>query len=89
MLPDVIVEAGRERGGAMSGLWTAAETAGLALGPSVVLLALGVAGFVSSTATDFVAQPASALAAIVVTFSVVPALIVAVSVLILTRYDET
>lgn len=49
MLPDVISAAGRERGGAMSGLWTAGETAGLASGPAVVLLMLAVTGFRSTT----------------------------------------
>ena len=32
----------------MSGVWTALETAGLALGPAVVLAMLAVGGFVSS-----------------------------------------
>jgi glycoside/pentoside/hexuronide:cation symporter, GPH family len=88
MLPDVITTAGRARGGAMSGLWTAAETAGLAAGPGVVLVLLGVTGFRSSTAGTVVAQPDAARMAIVVAFSVLPALLVGASLLVLRRYEE-
>lgn len=87
MLPDVVQEAGRSRGGAMSGVWTALETAGLALGPGVVLLMLAVGGFVSSTG-DPVAQPESAEVAIGAAFTVVPVLLALVSILALRRYDE-
>lgn len=88
MLPDVISRAGRERGGAMSGLWTAGETAGLASGPAIVLLMLAAGGFVSSRAGDAVTQPASALTAIVLAFAVLPALLVAISLLALRSYDD-
>ncbi|MFK5633716.1 MFS transporter [Ornithinimicrobium sp. LYQ103] len=88
MLPDVITSAGRGRGGAMSGLWTAAETGGLALGPGIVLLLLSVTGFRSSAADTVVTQPDAALAAIVVAFSVLPAVLVGVSLLVLRRYQE-
>ncbi|GAA1180955.1 MFS transporter [Ornithinimicrobium humiphilum] len=88
MLPDVITAAGRARGGTMSGLWTAAETAGLAAGPGVVLLLLGATGFASSTGDAVVEQPAAALAAIVVAFSLLPAALVAASLLVLRRYQE-
>src|SRR5690606_35227646 len=85
MLPDVITSAGRGRGGSMSGLWTAAETGGLALGPGIVLLLLSVTGFRSSTADTVVTQPDAALAAIVVAFSVLPAVLVGASLLALRR----
>jgi Na+/melibiose symporter-like transporter len=88
MLPDVIQSAGRERGGAMSGLWTAGETAGLALGPSIVLLLLALGGFRSSTAEQVLAQPDSALVMIVLAFSVVPALLVGLSLVVLRRYRD-
>ncbi|WP_298890248.1 MFS transporter [uncultured Serinicoccus sp.] len=88
MLPDVIGAAGRGRGGAMSGLWTAGETAGLALGPVVVLLLLAATGFRSSTAGEQLAQPAGAQAAIVLAFSLVPAVLVALSLLVLRRYAD-
>lgn len=87
MLPDVIEEAGRARGGAMSGVWTALETAGLALGPGIVLLMLAVGGFVSSTG-DPVDQPRAAEVAIGLAFTLVPALLAVVSILALRRYVE-
>jgi glycoside/pentoside/hexuronide:cation symporter, GPH family len=88
MLPDVISAAGRERGGAMSGLWTAGETAGLALGPSIVLLLLALGGFRSSTADEVLAQPDSALLMVALGFSAVPALLVGLSLVVLRRYRD-
>lgn len=88
MLPDVITAAGREKGGIMSGLWTACETAGLASGPAVVLVLLAAGGFVSTTAETTVAQPAAALTAIVAAFSAVPAVLVAASLVILRGYRD-
>lgn len=87
MLPDVIEEAGRARGGAMSGVWTALETAGLALGPAVVLAMLAVGGFVSSTG-DPAAQPRSADIAIGLAFTAVPAALALVSISALRRHEE-
>lgn len=87
MLPDVVEEAGRARGGAMSGVWTALETAGLALGPAIVLAMLAVGGFVSSTG-DPVAQPRSAEVAMGLAFTLVPAALALVSILALRRYEE-
>lgn len=72
----------------MSGLWTAGETTGLALGPAVVLLMLALGGFRSSTADQVVTQPGSALALIVLAFSLIPALLVGASLLILRRYRD-
>jgi Na+/melibiose symporter-like transporter len=88
MLPDVITSAGRARGGAMSGLWTAAETGGLALGPGIVLLLLGLTGFRSRTFGTVGTQPDAALAAIVLAFSLAPALLVGASLLVLRRYSD-
>ncbi len=90
MLPDVIEDdariGGRQRGGSLSGIWTAAETAGLALGPAVFLGVLAVTGFVSKTAGETVVQPESALTGIALGFSVVPAILVAISLLVLRNY---
>jgi len=87
MLPDVIEEAGRARGGALSGVWTASETAGLALGPGIVLLMLAVSGFVSSTG-DPVAQPHGAELAMGLAFTLVPAVLAVLSIAALRAYDE-
>lgn len=88
MLPDVISAAGRERGGAMSGLWTAGETAGLALGPAIVLLLLAAGGFRSSTGDVVLTQPDSAHLLIVLAFSLIPAALVGVSLLVLRGYRD-
>ncbi len=88
MLPDVINAAGRERGGTMSGVWTAGETAGLALGPSIVLIALAIGRFQSSAGGVVVDQPESARVAIVLAFSAPPAVLVSLSLLVLRRYRE-
>ncbi|HLS02936.1 MAG TPA: MFS transporter, partial [Beutenbergiaceae bacterium] len=77
MLPDVIAadqhRTGHDRGGIISGMWTAGETAGMALGPTAALLVLAVTGFVSSTGATAAIQPDSALAGVIVIISALPA----------------
>jgi Na+/melibiose symporter-like transporter len=89
MLPDVAAvdaaRTGENRAGVYTGVWTAGETLGLALGPGVFALALALGGYRSSTTGD-VAQPGSALSAIVIGFSVVPAALTLLSLVWLTRY---
>lgn len=93
MLPDVVAVDARERGadraGVLGGVWTAGETAGLALGPALVLGLLALTGFVSHTGTGAVPQPSAALTGIVVAFSVLPALLVAASLVPILRYPLT
>lgn len=92
MLPDTAavdaLRAGRNRAGVFTGVWTAGETLGLALGPGLYALVLSVGGYVSTTDRT-VTQPDSALNAIVVGFSVIPAALIAVSLLSLRRYRLT
>jgi len=76
---------GSNRVGVYTGVWTAAETLGLAFGPFVYAAVLALGGYVSST-TGSAAQPASALTAIGLGFSVVPAVLVAASLFFLVRY---
>ncbi|MBN9179799.1 MAG: MFS transporter, partial [Microbacterium sp.] len=70
MLPDVISHDERANGsgraGAFSGMWTAGETVGFALGAGILSLILAVTGYVSSTAGTTVTQPAAAVTGIVV-----------------------
>lgn len=93
MLPDTIAAdtaaTGVGRAGVFTGLWTAGETAGLALGPGLLGLILGVTGFVSAQEGQVVAQPASAEIGVLVGFSLLPAAIVAASLLFVRRYDLT
>jgi len=90
MLPDVIshdeLTAGPGRAGAFSGVWTAGETIGFALGATTLTVILAVTGYVSSTAFESVTQPDAAVAGIVISFSVVPAILIGLSLLTLGRY---
>lgn len=90
MLPDVISHDaklhGPGRAGAFGGVWTAGETTGFALGATVLAVVLAVTGYVERTAGQQVTQPGEAVAGIVISFSVVPAALVAASLLTLLRY---
>jgi GPH family glycoside/pentoside/hexuronide:cation symporter len=91
MLPDVIAHDARTngpgRGGSFSGIWTAGETMGLAFGTTILAVILAISGYIESTAATAVeAQPASAIFGIVMSFSVVPAILMAVSFASLLRY---
>ena len=89
MLPDNAavdgMRTGENRVGVYTGVWTAGETFGLALGPLVYAGVLSLGGYVSST-DGLAAQPDSALTAIAWGFAVVPAVLVALSVITLVRY---
>jgi Na+/melibiose symporter-like transporter len=90
MLPDAAAmdarRTGSNRVGVYTGVWTAAETLGLALGPAVFALVLAIGGYRSSTSGD-VAQPDSALTAIVLGFSLLPAVLTVASLWWLRRYS--
>jgi GPH family glycoside/pentoside/hexuronide:cation symporter len=90
MLPDVISHderiSGPGQAGAFSGIWTAGETVGFALGATTLSIILAVTGYVSSTAGEAVVQPDAAIVGIVISFSLVPAVLVGLSLLTLTRY---
>ncbi|MEV7398672.1 MFS transporter [Aeromicrobium sp. NPDC092404] len=89
MLPDVAAHdaatSGENRIGVFTGVWTAGETLGLAIGPGLFALVLALGGYVSSTDHTAV-QPESARTAIAVGFSLVPAALIAISLLFLRRY---
>ena len=90
MLPDAAAvdarRTGSNRAGVYTGVWTAGETLGLALGPGVYALVLALGGYRSSTDGDAV-QPDSALTAITLGISVLPAVLIVLSVLWLRRYS--
>jgi len=87
MLPDVASRSdeAQSRVGLYTGVWTAGETLGLALGPAVYAAVLALGGYVSSTGST-VEQPDSAVTAIALGFSLVPAVLVAASLLALRGY---
>ncbi|MBX3194646.1 MAG: MFS transporter [Microbacteriaceae bacterium] len=90
MLPDVISHDAREHGegraGTFGGAWTAGETAGMALGTTLLALVLAVSGYIESVAGQEVAQAPSAITGIVLSFSVVPAVLMGISLLTFARY---
>jgi glycoside/pentoside/hexuronide:cation symporter, GPH family len=89
MLPDVIAAdeatSGARRAGVFTGVWTAAETLGLAVGPGLLGGLLAVAGYVSSTGDD-VAQSGTAVSAVRLGFTVLPAVLVLAAVPIFAQY---
>jgi Na+/melibiose symporter-like transporter len=96
MLPDAAAvdarRTGSNRAGVYTGVWTAGETLGLALGPAVFALVLALGSYRSSTdvddwTTQIGFQPDSALTAIVIGFSLLPAVLIAASLLFLSRYS--
>ncbi|WP_278234915.1 MFS transporter [Isoptericola sp. AK164] len=90
MLPDVVshdaVTRGPGRAGTFSGLWTAGETTGFGLGTAVLTTVLATTGYVESRAEAVVVQPDSAVLGIVLAFTLLPAALVAVSLVPLRRY---
>ncbi len=90
LLPDtVLADAGRTgsaQAGAFTGLWTGGETLGFALGPGVYAAVLATGAFRSSTFDAPVTQPDSALAAVLLGFSAVPAVLLLVSLPLLLAY---
>ena len=90
MLPDVISHDERTYGtghaGTFTGIWTAGETVGFALGATAVSLTLASTGYVSTVAGAETQQPDAAIAGIVLSFSILPALLMVASMLTLRRY---
>ncbi|NMO54939.1 MFS transporter [Actinoplanes sp. TBRC 11911] len=92
MLPDCIAwdteRTGRRQAGVFTGLWTAGETLGLALGPGLYALILQLFGYVSSSTGDAAAQDDAARLGVLLGFTVVPAVLVAAAVLLLGAYRD-
>jgi glycoside/pentoside/hexuronide:cation symporter, GPH family len=91
MLPDVAAvdaaRSGANRAGVFTGVWTAGETLGLALGPGLFGLVLAAGGYHSSSGGRVRVQPDSALTAITLGFSLLPAAVVLASLWWLARYS--
>jgi len=90
MLPDVVSHDARRNGngsaGIFGGVWTAGETTGMALGATVLTIVLASTGYAEATAETIVQQSATALIGIVVSFSIVPAIITGLSLWSFGRY---
>ena len=94
MLPDVIAhdrtahaaEGGGNRSGVFGGVWTAGETTGMALGATVLSIVLAATGYIETIAGTEVAQPDAAVAGIAAAFSLIPAVLMVLSLVTLARY---
>lgn len=91
MLPDVIAYdrsrvGGENRSGVFGGVWTAGETTGMALGGTVLAIVLAATGYVETRAGQEVVQPDAAVVGIAVSFSILPAVLMAISLAALARY---
>ncbi|TDC86997.1 MFS transporter [Actinomadura sp. 7K507] len=82
MIPDIVAAAesrGTARAGAYTGVWTATEATGTAIGPYVYSATLALGGFVATTEGHRVAQTDSALTALLIGITVVPSALMAVA----------
>jgi glycoside/pentoside/hexuronide:cation symporter, GPH family len=89
LLPDAISDdesrSGQRQAGAFTGVWTAGETLGAAAGPALYAAVLALSSFVSAPADERVAQPASAVTGVLVGMTVLPAVLLLVSLPLLAR----
>lgn len=82
MVPDAVAAAearGTARAGAYTGAWTATEAVGTAVGPYLYSAVLAVGGFTSSTEGHAVVQSSSALLALLLGFTLLPAVLMVVA----------
>ncbi|MFI6164265.1 MFS transporter [Micromonospora haikouensis] len=86
MMPDVVRAAGTTGAGTYTGVWTATEATGAALGPYAYAVCLTAGGFVASTGGQVIDQPDTAGAAIRYGFGLLPAALMLAAVLLQRRY---
>jgi Na+/melibiose symporter-like transporter len=89
MVPDVVAAAesqGGARAGAYTGMWTATDSIGTAIGPWVYSIALGIGGFVSSGSGEGAEQSPAALRAVMIGFTVVPLVLMVIALACQSRY---
>ncbi len=90
MLPDTIsadtLRTGLRRAGAYTGVWTAADKAGFAVGPAIFASILAVTGFMETESGLIIEQPALALTGVRLGFALLPAFLMAISLLLLRHY---
>ncbi|GAA4333161.1 MFS transporter [Klenkia terrae] len=90
MLPDVVAAdeaaSGRRRAGVFTGVWTAAEALGLAVGLGMFGGLIALAGYRSSVGDAVVTQTAAADTTVLLGFSLLPAALVLASLPLIARY---
>ncbi|GAA1639511.1 MFS transporter [Actinoplanes couchii] len=85
MLPDAVAAASAPAG-SYTGVWTATEATGTAIGPYVYSAVLAAGGFAATTEGHTVTQTASAHTALLLGFTVVPAIFMAVALFFQLRW---
>jgi glycoside/pentoside/hexuronide:cation symporter, GPH family len=92
MLPDCIAHdtarTGRRQAGVFTGLWTAGETLGLALGPGLYALILQLFGYASSSTGEAAVQDDTARLGVLLGFTVAPAVLIGAGTLFLRAYRD-
>jgi len=89
MVPDAVSAAearGTAQAGSYTGVWTATEAMGTAVGPYIYAAALALGGFISTTAGVSVQQPSSAMTMLLLGFTVLPAVLMVVAIRFQRRY---
>ncbi|MEV0378530.1 MFS transporter [Nonomuraea sp. NPDC050643] len=93
MLADVIAvdaaKTGKRRAGVLTGLWTAIESGVSSFGALIFGVILSLGGFIESEPSRPVEQPDSAVTAVLIGQTTIPALIIFASVLMTLRYRLT
>ncbi|GIH10466.1 MFS transporter [Rhizocola hellebori] len=91
MLPDCIAydtrRTGKRQAGVFTGVWTAGETLGLALGPGIYAFVLELFEYVSTNTGVFLPQTSLAENGVLLGFTLVPAFIVGIALVLLRGYD--
>ena len=91
MLPDCIAfdekRTGKRQGGVFTGVWTAGETLGLALGPGIYAFVLELFNYVPNSTGEFLAQSSMAEIGVLLGFTLVPGVIVGIALALLRGYD--
>jgi GPH family glycoside/pentoside/hexuronide:cation symporter len=89
MVPDAVAAAAVQdttRAGAYTGVWTATEATGTAIGPYLYSAVLALGGFLATTDGETVVQPSSARTALLLGFTVVPAALMAIALFFQLRW---
>lgn len=90
MVPDAVAAAeqrGSSRAGAYTGVWTATEAVGTAIGPYVYSTVLAIGGFAAAVDGHGVQQTDAALNALLIGFTAVPAALMTIAMLFQRRCE--
>jgi Na+/melibiose symporter-like transporter len=91
MLPDCIaydtIRTGKRQAGVFTGLWTAGETFGLAVGPYLFAQTIALFGYVPSNTGEAAPQSSMAELGVLLGFTVVPGVVVGLALLLLRAYS--